>query len=294
MLKKLILPGMIFFSACLSAQASRGFVQEGLILKSDILGKEVRYSVYLPFDYETSHRFYPAVYLLHGYTDDDTGWIQFGEAHMIADDAVSSREIPPMILIMPDAGVTWYINNHDGSIRYEDFFIQEFIPHIEGKYRIRKEKRFRAVAGLSMGGFGAFVYASKHSELFSACAAFSAAVYTDDQIINHTSRRWSTMLEPVFGPDLRGNKRLTKHHIENNPLYIFKNNNAEMLKTVRWYMDCGDDDFLTIGNMTLHMIMRERGIDHEFRVRDGGHRWSYWRSGLKEALEFIGTSFHQP
>ena len=294
MFKQTFLTGFLCLTASLNAQISRGFVKEGLTLRSDILGKEVRYSVYLPFDYETSSRYYPVVYLLHGYTDDDTGWIQFGEAHLIADQAVSAREIPPMILIMPDAGVSWYINNHDGSVRYEDFFVQEFMPYIEDRFRIRKERRYRAVAGLSMGGFGALVYASRHPELFSACAAFSAAVFTDDQIIHYPSQQWSAMLKPVFGPDLQGKNRLTNHLKKYSPVHIFQNSDPEKLKTVRWYLDCGDDDFLTIGNMQLHFIMREKNIQHEFRVRDGGHQWSYWRSGLKKALAFIGTGFHQP
>ncbi len=134
------------------AQISRGVVQEGLTLDSKILGTKVRYSIYLPFDYETSSRFYPVVYLLHGYTDNDMGWIQFGEANLIADEAIAKREIPSMIIAMPDAGVSWYINNYNGSVRFEDFFFQEFMPYIESHYRIRAEKSYRGVAGLSMGG----------------------------------------------------------------------------------------------------------------------------------------------
>src|SRR5690606_11939201 len=106
-----------------------------LTVESRILGKPVRYTVYLPYDYHTSTRYYPVVYLLHGYTDNDTGWLQFGEAHMIADELINDREIPPMIIVMPDAGVSWYVNNFDASVRYEDFFIDEFIPHIEAQYR---------------------------------------------------------------------------------------------------------------------------------------------------------------
>lgn len=123
----------------LYSHISHGTVKEGLVMESKILQERVRYTIYLPCDYETSNRFYPAVYLLQGYTDNDTGWIQFGEAHMLTDEAVSGRIIPPMILVMPDAGVTWYINNYDNSVRYEGFFFEEFIPYIESTYKIRSD-----------------------------------------------------------------------------------------------------------------------------------------------------------
>src|SRR6056297_1548264 len=150
------------FSCASIAQVSRGKVVEGLTIESRLLDKEVRYSIYLPFDYETSQRYYPVVYLLHGYTDNDMGWIQFGEAHLKADQAIAQGKIPPMIIVMPDAGVSWYINNYDNSVPYEDFFFDEFMPHVESKYRIRQKKRYRGVAGLSMGGYGALVYSLKH------------------------------------------------------------------------------------------------------------------------------------
>jgi enterochelin esterase-like enzyme len=99
------------------ARYTRGTVQESLTIDSEILGKEVKYTIYLPFDYETSTRYYPVVYLLHGYGDNDMGWMQFGEAHLIADECIAKREIPPMILVMPDGGTSFYINNFDNSIR---------------------------------------------------------------------------------------------------------------------------------------------------------------------------------
>jgi len=88
-----------------------GLVLEGLSMSSPILGREVSYAVYLPLDYKEGTRFYPVAYLLHGYTDDETGWIQFGGVNMAADRAIASREIPSMIFVMPDAKATWYVNS---------------------------------------------------------------------------------------------------------------------------------------------------------------------------------------
>ncbi len=288
---KIFITVFILFNG-LFAQYSRGVVKEGLLVNSKILNKEVRYTIYLPFDYNSSNRCYPVVYLLHGYTDNDMGWLQFGEINMIADEAIAKREIPPMIIVTPDAGVSWYINNYDGSVKYEDFFIKEFIPFIESQYRIRKEKRYRGIAGLSMGGYGTFNYAFKYPDLFCAAAPLSAAVYTDKQVINFSQERWNKVESVMFGKELKGQKRLTKHFKNNSPLHLLDKLNAKDLRKVRYYIDCGDDDDLSVGNSQMHIKMKELNIPHEFRVRDGRHNWQYWRSGIVDALKFIGESFH--
>ena len=292
--KPLLMTLIFLFPLIIYSQVSRGIVKEGLLIQSKILNKEVRYTIYLPFDYESSNRYYPVVYLLHGYTDNDMGWIQFGEANMIADEAIANRGIPPMILVMPDGGVSWYINNYDNSVRYEDFFFQEFIPYIEKTYRIRSEKRYRGIAGLSMGGFGTLVYSLKHPDMFSGCAAFSPAVYTEEEYINMDDEKWERENSILYGKNLSGKNRITPLLLSYNPLQIIKTADKEKIKTVNIYIDCGDDDFLYKGNSALHVLLRDLNIPHEYRVRNGGHQWSYWRSGLLDGLKFIGTGFHQP
>jgi len=148
------------------AQSNGGLIKESLSVESDILGKKVEYSIYLPPDYNISNRSYPVLYLLHGFSDDETGWTQFGEVKQIMDREVLDTEVTPMIIVMPDGGVSWYINNHKNSVRYEDFFTREFIPFIEKTYRIRAEKQFRAISGLSMGGYGALILTLKHPDFF--------------------------------------------------------------------------------------------------------------------------------
>lgn len=291
----MLLTAAMLFSSPNDAQAqvSHGKVVEGLTLESKILGKEVRYSVYLPFDYERSSRYYPVVYLLHGYTDNDTGWIQFGEVHLKADKAIARGEMPPMIIIMPDGGVSWYINNYDQSVAYEDFFFQELMPEVESKFRIRQEKRYRGVSGLSMGGFGALVYSLKHPDKFAGCAAFSAAIYTREQVVKMSEQRWKNTKSVVYGPGLEGEERITDHLLANNPFHLVKKRPAEKLSTVRYYIDCGDDDALSVANNKFHNLLLNKDIPHEYRVRDGSHAWPYWRSGIIEGLKFIGESFHQ-
>jgi len=274
-------------------QVPMGRTLEGLAMKSALLGKDVKYTVYLPPDYGISTRRYPVVYLLHGYTDDETTWIQSGEVHLAADRAIARRVIPPMVIVMPDGGVSWYVNDYRNGARYEDMFVQEFIPYIDATYRTRTERWCRGVSGLSMGGLGTLLYAMHHPDLFGACAAFSGAVRTDEEVMAVPQDRYETVFGPIYGPKLTGRDRLTPHFRANNPLDLAKTLPEESLKRVRYYIDCGDDDFLIRGNMALHMQLLDRKIPHEFRVRDGAHTWSYWRTGITDALEFIGRSFHR-
>jgi len=278
-----------------AAGASSGqAVAEGLKFRSEILGRDVAYAVYVPPDYGLSSRRYPVVYLLHGLTDDESGWIQFGEIGEAADRAIADREIPPMIIVMPDGGATFYINDAAGQVRWEDMFIQEFIPLVDATYRTRPKREFRGLAGLSMGGWGTLVHAFRHPDLFAAGAAFSAAAWQDEDVLGMKPDNWDKLFGPLFGAVGRtGKDRLTAHFRKYNPIDLAKTLPEDSLKKVRLYIDCGDDDFLIKANCALHGILLDRKIPHEFRVRDGGHSWSYWRTGIVEGLKFIGQSFHR-
>lgn len=273
------------------APAGQGRVMEGLRFSSPLLNRDVNYAIYLPPDYDTSTRRYPVVYLLHGFTDDESAWIQFGEANLAADRAIEAREIPPMIIVMPDGGVTWYINDYGGRVRYEDMFVQEFIPFIDRSYRTRPKREFRGISGLSMGGYGSLMYAMRHPELFAACAAFSSGVMTDTEVV--ALKDYDRLFGTLFGTKLEGQGRLVPHWRTYSPLDLVKKVPLETLKTVRWYLDCGDDDFLYKGNSALHVLMRDLGVPHEYRVRNGDHSWAYWRSGITAGLKFIGENFNR-
>jgi len=280
----------LFFS--LSAFPQGGKLTESLLFTSKT-GVKMNYSVYLPEDYASSLRSYPVVYLLHGYSDDETGWIQFGEANRIADKGISEGKIPPTILIIPDGKVTWYCNSFDGKIAWEEIFINEFIPYVEKEYRIRPKKEFRAIAGLSMGGYGALKLSMRHTDLFSTCVALSSGTFTNEEILKMPEADYNRYFSGLFGKTLQGESRLSEAWKANNPLDLVQTVSIDKLKSVRFWIDCGDDDFLSNGNSQLHVTMKRLGIPHEYRVRDGGHSWSYWRSGLATGLEYIGEKFHR-
>jgi S-formylglutathione hydrolase FrmB len=270
-----------------------GKVLEQENIHSSILHKDVHYTVYLPPDYDYSQRTYPVVYLLHGFTDDNTGWLQFGEINKYMDKGIADGVLPPMIIIMPNGDSSFYINAYDGKESYEDFFIKEFMPTIEKTYRIKADRRYRGIAGLSMGGYGALIYSLKHPDLFAAAAPMSAWVATDDIIRSTPDDHWQMVFGPLFGRDLKGADRASDAWHAYSPLAIVDAKSAADLSKVRYWIDCGDDDGLSEGNCLLHIALLKKGVPHEFRVRDGGHNWTYWRTGITDALKFISESFTQ-
>jgi len=290
--KIVLLLSALFLFQCVIAQPTGKVIEEKTI-KSVLMGKTVKYTVYLPADYEKSERNYPVVYLLHGYTDDNTGWLQFGEVNRYADQAIAAGTIPPMIIVMPNGDSSFYINSYDGKEKYEDFFVKEFMPAIEKTYRIKAEKKYRGIAGLSMGGFGTLIYSLKYPELFAAAAPLSAAVFDDNAIENMPDKSYDATFAQLFGRGLKGKDRLNKSWYDNAILKIVDSKSVDDLKKVRYWIDCGDDDFLTKGNCLLHIALSDKKVPHEYRVRDGAHNWTYWRTGITDALQFIGDSFRQ-
>jgi enterochelin esterase-like enzyme len=286
---KKILTAVIAILISFSVSGQMGKVYDDLSMHSDILNMDRKYAIYLPPDYESSSRSYPVLYLLHGGGDDQTGWVQFGEVLHIADKAINTGKATPMIIVMPDAntGRRGYFNDPKNEWRYEDFFFNELMPFVEKTYRIKGKKRYRAVAGLSMGGGGSFMYALHHPELFSSACPLSAS--TGPLTLEQTEERLKMYDKET---------EFTKTEIENyykrhSALELIKSMPDKDLKSVRWFIDCGDDDFLYEGNSLIHIEMRKRQIPHEFRIRDGGHTWTYWRESLPVVLDFVSMAFHQ-
>ena len=292
-MKQLLIAFFTLLPVAFSFAQTAGKIEESLVFKSNLMKEGVKYTVYLPPDYGSSNRRYPVLYLLHGYSDDDTGWLQFGEAPYIADKAISNGEATPMIIVMPDGGVTWYVNDYKGKKPWADMFVKEFIPYIDATYRTRPKKEFRAIAGLSMGGYGALQTAMRNPDLFAACVAFSAGVMTDEELVAMPDDHYEDWFGFLFGEGLKGKARITEHWSAFSPMHLLDSQPKDKLKSVRYYIDCGDDDFLYKGNSALHVKMRDLEIPHEYRVRDGHHSWSYWRTGLPEGLKFITESFHR-
>ena len=282
----------LLFAFCILLQfevmAQQSQVFDNLTLPSKILGSDRKYAVYLPAGYENSQRNYPVLYLLHGGGDDQTGWVQFGEVQAIADKAFADLKATQMIIIMPDAntGKRGYFNDVNGDFNYEDFFFQELMPFVEKKYRIKSEKKYRAVAGLSMGGGGSYFYAMHHPELFSSACPLSAAVRNESMDDFRARLKTQNII-------IKDETKVQAYYERHAALVQLEKNKIEDLKSVKWYFDCGDDDFLFEGNSLVHIAFRKKEIPHEFRIRDGAHNWTYWRTSLPDVLSFVSDTFRQ-
>ena len=176
-------------------------------LNSQILKQVVHYCVYLPAGYDagaTQHppQRYPVLYFLHGLGDNEQTLFNSG-GWTLLDDLRKQHKMGDFLIVAPEGRRTFYINSADGSVRYSDFFLQEFLPYIESKYRIRPGRAGRAISGISMGGYGALRFAFAHPELFSAVSAQSAALITESpQTLDSASQTGAplmSVLAPVFG-----------------------------------------------------------------------------------------------
>ncbi|MFT3675427.1 MAG: alpha/beta hydrolase-fold protein [Chitinophagaceae bacterium] len=229
------------------------------------------YAVYLPGDYYTSGSSYPVLYLLHGGGVDHRGWIQQGDLKRIADKAIAEGVAENMIIVLPDAFTQrrgYFQNKPDWA--YEDFFFTEFMPAVENSWRIRKEQQLRAISGFSIGGKAAFTYALHHPELFGTACPISAAVNAAN-----SEQRAAGMIDG------------------NNVIVLIEQMPDSAKNKTRWYIDCGEDDFLYETNVQVHTAMMRAGIKTELRVRNGGHDWEYWRGSLPGVLEFISAGFRE-
>ena len=235
-LRSCIILACFFYSSVTFAQTGKVF--DNLSVESKILKSERKYAIYLPPDYESSERSYPVLYLLHGSGDDQAGWIQFGEVLRIADNATKEGLATAMIIVMPDAntGRRGYFNDPKGEWNYEDFFFQELMTHVEKTYRIKGEKRYRAVAGLSMGGGGSFMYALHHPELFSSACPLSAST---GPLSLEEATKWLERRSDKTYTDTEKEAYFKSH----SALELVNTMTVDDLKSVRWFIDCGDDDF---------------------------------------------------
>ena len=271
-----------------SISAQQGKVFETRTVKSSILGMDRNYSIYLPAGYDETDISYPVLYLLHGSGDDQTGWVQFGQVQHIADKVIAEGLASPMIIVMPDANTKQrgYFNQMDGSFNYEDFFFKELIPHIEKTYRVRTERRYRAISGLSMGGGGTLFYSLHHPEMFAAAAPLSASTGNWD-LQQAMSRVDLTKISAQ-----KAEEYLKQQSVE-SLLKGAPKEKLDLIKGIRWYISCGDEDFLSEGNSLLHIQFLKNNVPHEYRVKDGGHTWTYWRMELPIVMEFVSKSFTQ-
>ena len=259
-------------------------------LYSSVLKAQVKFNVYLPQGFgKTPGKLYPVAYLLHGLSDDYTAWKDKGNMKLVADELIETGEAKEMVIVMPNAGGADIRNVQNGYFNmpgwsYEDFFFGEFIPAVEKKYKVKSDKAHRAVMGLSMGGGGSVVYCQHHPDMFSSCFAMSG---------------WLDEKARLVGGDLTQIDcfyHVCKAVRDNSALDFVDNadeKTLDALRSIKWFIDCGDDDFIFDLSIAFYQKMRNRGVKSELRVRNGVHNWEYWHNSLRLALPFISRNFEK-
>jgi S-formylglutathione hydrolase FrmB len=278
--------GVLFFAIANLTSAATGRVECNK-LPSKILARSVRYCVVLPpsFDTEKTRQF-PILYFLHGLGDNEQFFVHSG-AWNLTEDMWEKGQLKEFLIATPDADASFYINSKDGKDHYQDFLLEEFFPFIEKRFRVAAGREHRAIAGISMGGYGALHLAFLHPQLFvSACAHSAALVEKLPAFIgvDPDSPR-ARILGAVFGnpPD-------SAFWDRNSPLTLARTANLAGLKI---YFDCGDEDDygFEAGATALDKILSARHIPHEFHIYPGRHDAVYFAEHLPASLLFTSHNF---
>jgi S-formylglutathione hydrolase FrmB len=281
------------FIASSSAQAQSRIQCDAL--SSQILKYPVHYCVYLPASYDTGAtktvpEHYPVLYFLHGLGDNEKTLFNSG-GWTLLDDLRQEHKLGEFLIVAPEGRRSFYINSADSSVRYSDFFLQEFIPLIEKKYRIAKGRSNRAISGISMGGYGALRFAFSHPEMFSAVSAQSAALITESPQDLDTAARSGAPLGKMLA-DVFGNP-IDSSHWKNNDPFVLAQKNAAALKRLGIYFNCGQDDNYGFekGAAALHEELQKEGVKHEYHLYPGDHSLTYFLVHFSEVMEFHSRAF---
>lgn len=268
---------------------------------SKCLGMQAHYSVFLPPSFSKDpSRTYPVIYFLHGLNNDETSWTveRYGGIQNAIEKMIVAQKVPEFIMIHPRGDNSFYCNHIDGSRRYEDLITQELILHMESRYRARKGRENRAIAGTSMGGYGALKIAMKYPDRYASVAAQSPIIFPGAGPLElseeaRSSRFYSffvNMLKPIFGDPIQQDL-----WDANNPLVLARTGKIQDLKI---YFDYGTDDryipmtHLDEGNKALDQALTEAGVPHVFKVHPGEpHGWALIAAHLDETLPFLCQTF---
>ncbi|HVF17855.1 MAG TPA: alpha/beta hydrolase family protein [Steroidobacteraceae bacterium] len=243
---------------------------------SKALSRKWSYNVYLPEGYDGSTLRYPVLYLLHGNSGNFNDWTVQGRIQPTADELMESGQIPQAIIVMPDAGSTWYVDRKE---QMETAFLQDLMPDVEAQFRTIATRNGRVIGGLSMGGYGSLRFALKHPEKFAAAALLSPAIYDPEPPESSGARRVG-----VFGA-AQYDGEIWKQY--NWPTlwdtFIAKKQPVPM------YINSGDDDdFMIESEATkLYSLLRKNKQPAELRIVNGAHTWAVWESTIGDAMKYV-------
>ncbi|MEQ8335162.1 alpha/beta hydrolase family protein [Nisaea sp.] len=260
--------------------AAAGELKESLSIESPSLGREMTYSIFLP---DPAPGPLPVLYLLHGLGGHERDWQVLGKIEETASRLIREAAIPPMAIVMPDGANSWYVNSPAHG-RYEDAILNDLIPMVEQKHRVGGDRSRRGIAGLSMGGYGAFRLAFRNPGTFSMTAGLSAAIFPDLKKPGDVSNQQIGFFKGAFGEPFDVAAFNRQNFFSDIPSL-----KAASTRPAIW-ITVGDDDGFRLyeGNIALYLALKQAGIPVEFRMTDGNHTWRLWRSEIESVLRFYG------
>jgi putative tributyrin esterase len=257
------------------ARASQLDLVRDSVFYSVSLKREMRYRVLIPRDYEKNGRV-RVLYLLHGLYGDYRNWDSYTGLQNY-DGKLR------LLIVMPDADDAWYTNSATVPLdRFEDYIVKDLISEIDEKYKTIRAAKGRAIAGLSMGGYGAVKLGLKYPQLFAFVGSLSGALNAA-QNLDIQRPEFRPKLREVFGDE--GSRTRGENDI------------FQLLSTPHqtprpyFYLACGTNDFLLETNRALAEQLSSRSINYEYHETPGGHTWAYWDRALLLLLECIEEKF---
>ncbi len=242
------------------------------VFHSESLQRDMHYRILLPRGYQTIANRFAVLYLLHGLYGDYTNWDTHTKLKQYA-------EPLPLIIVMPDAGDSWYTNSATvPGDRFEDYIVKDLIPEIDSHYRTIRSRHARAIAGLSMGGYGAMKFALKYPEMFAFAGSLSGA-FDAPRDLDVRVPEFRDKLLAVFGPSGDANRSA------NDLLLLLDHVDAASLPYL--YFGCGTQDaFLAINREFVSSLPR-RKIGYEYHETPGSHTWDYWDRAAQNLLRSL-------
>jgi putative tributyrin esterase len=279
---------LLIATLALAVHPQRDPPEAHLQLKSALLGRTIDYGVLYPVNYqrgENAQKRFPVLYLLHGFSGHNTNWIEKTRLALYATHY-------DVFIVFVEGNDGWYTDSATvPSDKYESYIVQELIPEIEKRFRVSIEREGRAVAGLSMGGYGAVKFGFKYPEKFALVAAmsgaFDAASWKDSELTAFESIRQS--INKTFGPTNSPTR------VSNDLIRLTREASPGQITALPFvYLDCGTEDFLFQTNRNYSALLVERKIPHEFRQLPGSHAWSYWDQQIQEILKLTARRLAPP
>jgi enterochelin esterase-like enzyme len=228
-----------------------------LSFPSPALGREMSYYTYLPADYAAAKRRYPVLYMLHGGGASKDEWPTYGLVDAV-DRLIASSDISPMIVVLPQGDMGYWVNQANGGPRWGDYLTHDVVGNVDATFRTIADRDHRAIGGLSMGGAGALQLAFNNPDTFRVVAAHSPSLHLDDGTF------------PILGSGLDFAKR--------EPLKLAAE--APGLEALDIWIDAGDQDPWLERDEMLHQTLTDRGIIHHWAILTGGHEGPYWHRNL--------------